>query len=58
MRDHGIADWPDPNSEGAFPLNARLLALGKRGIINQMRACQSHLPGDGISIVDPRAGQK
>jgi hypothetical protein len=50
MRDHGITDWPDPNSRGAFPLNARLQALGKRGTINQMLACKGHLPGDGIAI--------
>jgi hypothetical protein len=53
MRAHGIADWPDPNSRGAFPLNARLLALGKRGTINEMLACKQHLPGNGISIDGP-----
>jgi hypothetical protein len=54
MREHGIADWPDPNAEGAFPLNARLLALGKRGIIDEMLACKQHLPGNGISIAGPK----
>jgi hypothetical protein len=53
MRESGLADWPDPNATGAFPLNARLLALGKRGIINQMRACERHLPGNGISVAGP-----
>jgi hypothetical protein len=53
MRAHGIADWPDPNSRGAFPLNARLLALGKRGTINEMLACKQYLPGSGISIDGP-----
>jgi hypothetical protein len=53
MRDHGIADWPDPNSEGAFPLNARLLALGKRGTINQMLACRHFNLGNGIAIAGP-----
>jgi hypothetical protein len=58
MRDHGIADWPDPNSEGAFPLNARLLALGKRGTLNEMLACKAHLPGYGIAIAGgPGAGK-
>jgi hypothetical protein len=50
MREHGIADWPDPNSRGAFPLNARLRALGKRGNANEMRACERHLPEDGVAI--------
>lgn len=53
MREKGLSDWPDPNSRGAFPLNARLQALGKRGIINQLRACDSNLPGNGISIDAP-----
>ena len=53
MREKGIADWPDPNSEGAFPLNARLLALGKRGTLDEMLACKDHLPGNGISVAGP-----
>jgi hypothetical protein len=53
MREKGIADWPDPNSAGAFPLNARLLALGKRGIINQLLACSHFNLGNGIAIVGP-----
>jgi hypothetical protein len=52
MREHGVADWPDPNSRGAFPLNARLQALGKGGTRNAVNACDSHLPGDGIAIAD------
>jgi hypothetical protein len=50
MRDHGLADWPDPNSDGAFPLNARLLALGKRGIIKQLRPCSHFNLGNGITV--------
>lgn len=53
MRANGLTDWPDPNSRGAFPLNARLLALGKRGIMRQLRVCDKKLPGNGISIVGP-----
>jgi hypothetical protein len=56
MRDHGLADWPDPNAQGAFPLNTRLLALGKRGTVNQLRACERHLPGGGIAVEHPGAG--
>jgi hypothetical protein len=56
MRDHGLADWPDPNAQGAFPLNTRLLALGKLGIVNQLRACERHLPGGGIAVEHPGTG--
>jgi hypothetical protein len=52
MRAHGVADWPDPNARGAFPLNARLRALGKAGTRNGVSACDRHLPGDGIAITD------
>ncbi|HEX4679962.1 MAG TPA: hypothetical protein VH210_12255 [Gaiellaceae bacterium] len=53
MRSKGLADWPDPNSTGAFPLNARLLALGKRGIITQLLACSHFNLGNGIAIAGP-----
>jgi hypothetical protein len=53
MREKGMADWPDPNSTGAFPLNARLLALGKRGIITQLRACSHFNLGNGIAVAGP-----
>jgi hypothetical protein len=52
MREHGVGDWPDPNARGAFPLNARLRALGKGGTRNAVNACDSQLPGDGIAIAD------
>jgi hypothetical protein len=58
MRERGIADWPDPRPRGAFPLNARLLALGKRGFLDQMLSCKQHLPGDGINIEDPGGPKK
>jgi hypothetical protein len=52
MREHGVADWPDPNSRGAFPLNARLRGLGKVGTKNAVSGCDRHLPADGIAIAD------
>jgi hypothetical protein len=52
MREHGVADWPDPNARGAFPLNARLRALGKVGTRNGVSACDGHLPGDGLAIAE------
>jgi len=50
MRDHGIPDFPDPNSDGAFPLNARLQALGKHGASKQLRACSHFNLGKGIVL--------
>jgi hypothetical protein len=50
MRDHGIPDFPDPNSDGAFPLNARLQALGKQGAAKQLGACSHFNPGKGIVL--------
>jgi hypothetical protein len=49
MRAHGLSDWPDPRADGTFPLNQRLMALGKRGILTQVRAC-GPLRGDGKGI--------
>jgi hypothetical protein len=57
MRAHGLADWPDPRSDGAFPLNARLRGLGKRGIMSQLRSCRQYVR-NGIAIYDPNAPPK
>jgi hypothetical protein len=51
MRAHGIADFPDPNSDGGFSLNARLQALGKHGAMKQLRACSHFNLGNGIVVV-------
>ena len=37
MRQHGLPDWPDPRTDGTFPLNRRLLRL--RGTRERMRPC-------------------
>jgi hypothetical protein len=58
MRAHGLSDWPDPRSDGAFPLNARLRAAGKRGIMSQLLVCRHLTPGNGIAIHDPNDGPK
>jgi hypothetical protein len=50
MRAHGIADFPDPNSDGGFSLNARLQALGKHGAMKQLRACSHFNLGNGIVV--------
>jgi hypothetical protein len=45
MREHGLIDWPDPRTDGTFPLNQRLLRL--RGTREQMRPC---LPLMGANV--------
>jgi hypothetical protein len=52
MREHGLSDWPDPHADGTFPLNHRLMALGKTGMGTQMRACLPLMGGNakGITI--------
>ncbi|GII30333.1 hypothetical protein [Planotetraspora mira] len=52
FRDHGIADWPDPNARGEFPLPKRLLDLGKRGWRDQLPLCRQYFVGRGIAIVE------
>jgi hypothetical protein len=37
MRERGLSDWPDPRTDGTFPLNRRLLGL--RGTRDRMRPC-------------------
>jgi hypothetical protein len=50
FREHGLADWPDPNADGAFPLPPRLTQLGKKGIMTQLQACKQQFPGSGIRV--------
>jgi hypothetical protein len=50
MRQDGIPDWPDPRADGTYPLNQRLLQLGKRGMLDQLLACRHVNPGRGIAI--------
>jgi hypothetical protein len=45
MHREGVADWPDPNPEGAFPLPTRLQGLtGKRLVAAPATACQRYIP--------------
>jgi hypothetical protein len=56
MRDHSLADWPDPNSLGQFPLPPRLTSQGKQGFAGPMRACDqaNPAPGKRLDIVQAR----
>ncbi|MEU0479131.1 hypothetical protein ABZ260_08120 [Streptosporangium sp. NPDC006013] len=50
FRDHGIADWPDPNARGEFPLPQRLRDLGKRGWRDQLPACRQYFVGKSLLV--------
>ncbi|MGI8329130.1 hypothetical protein ACRYCC_04140 [Actinomadura scrupuli] len=52
MRDHGVPDWPDPNSEGAFSMPPRLERLGKRGVMAQLEACKQYNVGRGVTTTN------
>jgi hypothetical protein len=56
VRDHGLADWPDPDSLGRFRLPPRLTSQGKQGFAGPMRACDqlNPAPGKRIDIVQAR----
>jgi hypothetical protein len=55
MRQHGVADWPDPDPDGEFRLPARLMGPnGKPRLLPQTRACRAYLPEKGILV--PRQG--
>jgi hypothetical protein len=48
MRDHGVPEWPDPGSDGNFPLSAPLEAEGKSPrVLAGFDACNSLLPAEG-----------
>ncbi|MBO2456342.1 hypothetical protein [Actinomadura violacea] len=52
MREKGISDWPDPNSNGYFVLPPRLgPPNGKRLFKQQMVACRSFEPAGGVHMV-------
>jgi hypothetical protein len=55
MRAHGLSDWPDPRTDGRFPLSQRLAASSDR-IASLTRVC-GPLPGNRrIVTVSPASG--
>jgi hypothetical protein len=56
MRGHGLPDWPDPNSDGTFPLPPDITARGKSGLLTQFNACK-HIWNGKISIASTPASQ-
>jgi hypothetical protein len=62
MRDHGIADFPDPDSNGGFALNANGpgsdLAPDNPAFQAADQACRHLLPNGGQPAVDPAVRDK
>lgn len=56
MREHGLTDWPDPNPDGSFPLDARLRALGKRDIVAKLDSCDNIAHLNGLMVSSPPGG--
>jgi hypothetical protein len=54
MRAHGLSSWPDPGSDGLFPLPQDIIQRGKGGIQTQLHAC--HNLYDGPIGIAPAAG--
>jgi hypothetical protein len=50
IRKHGAPDWPDPQPDGTYPLDARLRQAGKAGIVSGLEACRSFNPSGGIRL--------
>jgi hypothetical protein len=61
MRQHGVPEWPDPGSDGTFPLSGALAEEGKSTrILAARRACDELSPDAGKRIVfsGPAGGGK
>jgi hypothetical protein len=53
MRQHGVADWPDPDGAGGFDVPARLRGPnGEPRLLPQTTACRRYLPSKGILVKD------
>lgn len=57
MREHGVPDWPDPNSDGLFPLSDTLSREGKSPrILAARQRCNRLNPDAGKRIVFADSG--
>jgi hypothetical protein len=50
MRGKGLADWPDPNNDGTFPLPTRL--RDKQVYLTQLHDCQQFLSDGRLRVSD------
>jgi hypothetical protein len=53
FRQHGVTDWPDPDTRGIFHLNARLDQLGKRAWLPAREACKQYFVGNKMRATGP-----
>lgn len=53
LREHGVADWPDPDATGAFHVNKRLQDLGKQAWLPARDACKQYFVVKSIRIIGP-----
>lgn len=55
MRQQGVSDWPDPNSDGTFSLPPRLAGRAGMNLVRQQdKVCRRHLSGGkGIRVREP-----
>jgi hypothetical protein len=59
MREHGLADWPDPDEDGAFPLPSRLQnPQGAPLTRPREAACKQYLPSRGFVVSTPGSGSQ
>jgi hypothetical protein len=59
MRQHGLADWPDPTPSGTFRLPTRLNGPGARQLLQPPdTACRNLLKGAHVSIDSGSGGKK
>jgi len=45
MRSHGIANWPDPNASGEFPITQQMASQLKGADRSALDACTKYVPG-------------
>lgn len=50
IRQHGVADWPDPNAQGEFPLPQTLMQKSPAQE-HAFKACQRYFPSGGLDVV-------
>ena len=50
IRRRGVADWPDPNPQGEFPLPPALMQKSPAQE-HALKDCQQYTPSGGINVV-------
>jgi hypothetical protein len=59
VRQHGLADWPDPGPRGTFELPTRLTGPGSSALLRPADlACKDLLKGAHVSIASGSKGNK